>query len=337
MGYRWTRQADGWRKGDTYVPDSSGPPGAVTFGMYTNMPERLAAGDSYDNFLITKDRMGGDLCNWRRTFSSGLPSTIPTDVATGVSNGIRVAHSVKADIASVIAGNSAVLNTVESFAASLPDGSMLMSYHEPENDGGFIGANLGDFVPYQQNFYTAVKNGNPTVLFGYCAMEYQWQVSAATDDWADWYPGDDYCDWLSIDVYCMEYENTRTLTNKSGYMKWHANAVASGKPWGIHEYGHTWADNTGNGTHTDANTAAVISTDIDWLVGQGIDFLFHWNASQMSIGAGSERDWAICGAPDGYTDALGAQLGDNRPLSRQAWLDKVAQYGRPSSASPIGE
>lgn len=333
----WTREASQWQSssGATYSPAPES--GDITFGMYTNMPERQAAGDSYDNFLVTKARMGGDLCNWRRTFSSGLPSSIPTDVATGVSNGIKVAHSFKADVASVLAENASTLADISSLAASLPDGAMLMSYHEPENDGTFLGGNLGDFVTYSQITYDAVKAGNPTVLFGYCAMEYQWETNSATDNWADWYPGDAYCDWLSIDVYCMEYENSRELTLKPGYMKWHANAVASGKPWGIHEYGHTWAANAGRTGHDDASVAATIRTDIDWLMGQGIDFLFHWNASQMGIGAGSSRDWAISGAPDGYTDSLGAQLGDNRPLSRQAWLDKVAQYGRPSSESPIGE
>lgn len=312
------------RSGGTWVgldtPPTPPPPQNPTmwFGMFNNMPTGGGtAGDNTANFVVTRDLMGGTRCRVRRSFNSGFPTSW-TDSASkdDWANGITPFWSFKiSDVDGVIAGNYDTQLT--NLGATIPNGTYVTSYHEPENDALFLGSNLGKFKIYSRRIYDRIKTGNPNIHYGYSALEYRYRssftdVGATFQEWSDrWYPGDDRCDWLTIDTYVMDWEaggNLVTLQNMPGHMKWHNFAKTTGKPMGLSE----WAIEK-IASRTDSAVATHITSELAWLRDNGYFMALWWNGDGMGDG-----DFAI----------------SNRTASRTAWSDAAAAFGRDYPTSP---
>jgi hypothetical protein len=288
--------------------------GAMSFGMWNDMPSAdPIAGDTTSAFVTTRPMMGGGKCRMRRSFNPpswyGTTGKLFTQSAAkdDWSNGIIPVWSFRiSDIDGVIAGNH--FAKLRNLGASIPDGTRVACWHEPENKAEFLGANLGKFKPFSQRVHDGLKAGNPNIVYVYAAIEYRYRPQFSdVNDWLNrWYPGDAYVDMLSVDTYVMDWEASGNLVrfrDMPGHMKWHGLAAATGKPLGVTE----WAvEKAPAATRTDAAVAAHIAAEIDWLRANGYQLCLWWNGDGMSDG-----NFAI----------------SNRAESRAAWVDAAAAYG----------
>lgn len=295
-----------WKKPGSPMPGSR-------YGMTNNIPNLGFSTVSLTDWLGQRSAMGGLKLSGRRVFDSGMPSSWANSNAAGADEDDKLVHywSFKqTDVNGVISG--AYDSQLENLAASIPDGTYVASFHEPESNSNiqyFSGGNLGKFVDYSQAVYEPMKRGNPNINVGYVAMAFQWGTIHGRN-WPQWYPGDDHCDFLAVDTYNMEFEALRKLRDKSDFLRWHGFAAAEGKPLGIWEYGHTWGSQVpgfpAGGGRTDGQLEPVVEDDCYWAAHNGINTFLFWNCRLLDASdpLDGSREWAI--SDNGLPDTLAA-------------------------------
>lgn len=280
----------------------------IVFGMANRMDNcTIASTNTTPNFISTRSCMNAPKTIVRRSFNSNMPATFGAGAgAADAAAGVISAWSFKADIAATIAGtNNAALQTL---GASCPNGSYITSFHEPENDDAFIGANEGQWIDFFQALYSGLKAGNPNIHVGYIAMAYHWWPGRNVTDPDLWWPGAAFTDYLMVDTYNSDYlfnGDLHPITDLQGHMRWHNWAVTKNKPLGIAEYG---IEKIPEAQRPDSACAQIIRDDIDWMVAQNYFACWYWNDPLTQAG----NDFSI----------------SDRPLSTEAWRDKSNQYGR---------
>lgn len=302
--------------------------GKIVFGMYNTCtlsgPDGyLNNADTTANWVDIRDTYMDDArMKVRRSFHSNMPSNISqTNASTNAAAGVTSALSVKPtgqNPANVINGSDDA--SIASLAASMPAGSYLMCYHEPEEN--MSGAT---FVSMQQRFYDVAKAANSNIFIGPAHMGFKWWPSSAetaTPD--DWYVGDDYCDFLGIDVYTSDYRPPYSLRHHLGHQRWHEWAAAKGKPLAIMEYSVELNSQDASylGNFSDSERAAMISDSLDWMASTGqYKLILFWNGYASDSGA---NNWQITPTA---SDATGS------PLALAAWNAAVTAYGAANTSS----
>lgn len=299
-----------WRGAGREMPGSR-------YGMTNNIPNLGFSTVDQDDWLSQRAAMGGDTLFCRRVFDSGFPATWAASNAGDMLDTLTGIWSFKpSDVAGVVAGDYDT--ELGDLAATIPSGTYITSYHEPEAGQHESYLHGGKFVDYMRAVYAPMKSANPSLQIGYCAMAYRWGDQFA-QDWADWYPGDDHCDFLAIDTYNMEFETLRPLREKQDFLNWWVHARLTGKQLHIWEYGHTWGGQVENHPdgRPDAPVAAVIDDDLQWAAENGIHLVMYWNTRLLDPLAPPDglREWAI------------SDTNFPRPLSLAAWTGGVARFG----------
>ncbi|WP_394848183.1 hypothetical protein LZC95_12040 [Pendulispora brunnea] len=250
------------------------------FNTYSNFP------DAYGKSAGGQDPASGNV-----SFLSVKP---PNDDIKGVIDG---AYDAK----------------ISSLARSMPDGSYLTMYHEPEND-----MDGPTFVKLFRHFYAVAKEANPNVLVGYIAMDFQWREgSASTKNPDDWWIGADATDYLAIDAYIRDWKPIVDLSQQADFQRWYKWALPKGKPILITEYSIVLSKKI-----SDSRRADLIRKSLDYVWSQPeIRMVLWWN--QVGNDEGVFQLSPTTSARNGS------------PLALEAWNEKVKQYG--SSNASISE
>jgi hypothetical protein len=296
--------------GDPPPPSGSG---TIVLGMYNNTAlngaEEVSSSSSF-RAVIDKYYVPGKV-KVRRSFNSNLPdSYTKTAGADDAKNGLVSFLSVKPpndDIAGVASGKYDA--TIRSLAASMPAGSYLTMYHEPEEN--MTGK---QFVAMFKQFYKVAKAANPKLTIGYVAMAYQWRPSSSnTTTPNDWWPGSDSTDFLGVDAYNSGWAGVHSLADASDFQRWYNWAKDKGKPLIIPEYG---AEDTSTGGFSDDVRAGIIKKSLDWAATHGIKMLLYWNGTSSLPGG---RNYYLNPTTSGTQDKFAG--------SRAAWVNAINQYG----------
>jgi hypothetical protein len=245
-----------------------------------------------------------------------MPSSISsTPAATDAANGIVTFMSVKpSDNNPTTVTNGGNDTLITSLAASLPSGSYLTCFHEPEND--MAGTT---FVPMFQHFYTVAKAANPNILVGPVYMTYQWtsgMSSTATPD--DWWVGSSYADFMATDTYVMDYQTAQSMQYDPAHQRWHTWAKTKNKPLIITETSVQFNSATTGyiGHYPDATRGSVIGASMDWLASTGLyKMVLFWNAYHADSGV---KDFEITPTPS---------IPGGSPIALSAWNGAVSAYG----------
>ncbi len=293
----------------------AGPPpvAPVIMGMFNNTALAPAAEVSTPkNFRDIANRfMVGTKIKVNRSFNPNLPASYSTSAAAQDPAYGNVSFlSVKPpndDFAGVAAGRYDA--TIRSLAGSMPAGSYLTMYHEPEDN--MTGT---QFVAMFRRFYSVAKGANPALSIGYAAMAYQWRPgSPTTANKDEWWPGADSTDWLAVDVYAAGWHGDFDLGVHPYFQRWYTWAKAKGKPLLLAE----WAvEAASTGGFSDAARADNIRRSMAWVMTQPqIKMVLWWNGTSSTPGAKDHVLNPTTSLPDTYAQA------------RKAWNDMVTLYG----------
>ncbi|WP_394826868.1 hypothetical protein [Pendulispora albinea] len=287
----------------------------LVLGMYNNTSLAPAAeGPTASNYRQVANRhFVGEKMKVHRVFNSydrfpecyagcSSKSAGAEDPANGNVSFLSVKPS-NDDVQGVIAGTYD--GAIRRLAASMPDGSYLTMYHEPEDD--MDGAT---FVRMFRRFYSVAKQANPRVWIGYVAMDYQWRDGAPkTKNPDDWWIGDAYTDFLGIDAYIRDWKPKVALSEQADFQRWYRWALPKGKPIVIAEYSIVLSSQI-----PDSLRASLIRKSLDYVWSQPqIRMVLWWNQVGNSEGA-----FQLSPTPS-------APAGSPRAL--EAWNEKVTQYG----------
>lgn len=252
-------------------------------GAFTN----TTAGSTPTSFVNARTAIGG--LRVRRDFNSGMPSSIAqTEAAGDAAAGIVTFLSVKPSYTNVGSDNS----KIASLAKSMPAGSYLTAWHEPEND--MTGA---QYVAMFQNFYSVAKAANPNIKIGNVYMTYQWGSGRNVKNPDDWWAGAAYTDFLGTDTYMDTWQkdsagNPKPLSADPDHMRWHDWASTKNKPLLLTESG------VGQG-FTDAQRANYYTTNAAWLKSHGYRMFLPWNGQGTPPNGeswdffGGSRSWPL--------------------------------------------
>jgi hypothetical protein len=265
-----------------------------------------------------------------RTFDGNFPTDwSQTNGKQYTDIGISVLQSQKADPVQVAAGQWD--SQIASLAASVPLGSGLSYYHEPEND--MAGTT---WVPAFQRFYDVVKATNPNVWVAAIHMSFQWGTGhSSTANMDDWNLHGKV-DLLCTDTYFMGYQSGyTTIANKADHMRWHNWAYPQGKPLGIGEFGivNTLEDKQADGTfkksfpYTDSQHSTLLGNSIDWCHQNGYRMISLWHSYHgvtNTDAGGNVTQWSDFSFTPTVSDPTA------HPLTLATWNSKIQNYGQTS-------
>lgn len=284
----------------------------LVFGMYDSAG-LSAQGDSTANFrAITDKYLVPAKFKVRRSFNS--PASFPDDysmsaAAHDAALGITSFLSVKppnGDVQGVIQGHYDARITV--LCASMPAGSYLTMYHEPEND--MPGQT---FSAMFTRFHSVCKAANSKIFVGYVSMAYQWRPGSpttATPD--DWWMGATNTDFLGTDTYIPKWNRQSSLATDPEFARWYQWASAKNVPLVIPEFG---VEGSETGGMDDATRGAVIKASLDYLhASTRIEMVLYWNGTPTQY----PQQWSITPSADDP---------QAHPQSLQAWVDAINAYG----------
>jgi hypothetical protein len=232
-------------------------------GAFTN----TVSGSTTASFVAMRKDVPGLLV--RRAFNTGIPSNISQTEASGdAAAGVVTFLSVKPDYKNVGADN----DKITSLAKSLPAGTYLTAWHEPEND-----MTAAQYVAMFKNFYKVAKTANSTIYVGNVYMTYQWGAGRNVKNGDDWWVGTDSTDFLATDTYMDTWQkdssgNPKTLANDPDHLRWHNWAVTKNKPLLLTESG------VGQG-FTDTQRASYYTDNANWLISKGYRMFLPWNGA----------------------------------------------------------
>ena len=283
----------------------------LVLGMYNNtaIPPGAESASAANFRSVADEYFVGSKTKVHRVFNTytNFPDTYATsaggqDPAKGNVSFLSV-KPPNDDVQGVISGNYDA--KITSLAKSMPNGSYLTMYHEPEND--MDGAT---FVKMFRHFYAAAKAANPNVLVGYVAMDYQWREGAAsTKNPDDWWIGADATDYLAIDAYIRDWKPIVDLSQQADFQRWYKWALPKGKPLLITEYSIVLSQKI-----PDSRRADLVRKSLDYVWGQqAIRMVLWWNEVGNSEGVFQ------------LSPTTSARNGS--PLALSAWNEKVTQYG----------
>jgi hypothetical protein len=298
-------------------------PTAIQIGATVNVPDATPA-----SFTAVQATIGP--LTVRRVFSSSLPTHMPAGIA-----GIVAFYSFKSNTTIQDLINGVHDAAVRTLVQSLPNGTYLTSYHEPENDMD------GDtFVALMDHLYPLVKSINPTIQFGPVYMTYWWRPSLSgvgkpgnghnPQPKDSWEPHD--YDFLGCDNYAQPPQTPLELASDTTFQNWYtwakAKANAANVPVCIVEYGAgaiTSGMTGGERATMEAARAVVIANDGTyvaseptigmWLLWDGTgaagDWFLHDSASQAA--------WAAIASGGSTTGTAFAGIGD-----KSIWMQFTA-------------
>lgn len=226
-----------------------------------------------------------------RGFKSSMPSSYSNGEWSWHPNvpGVKGLISVKPDVNATINGSNH--NLIRDFAATVPDGTWITAWHEPENDDPLQG---GVFVDMLQAFYNAIKDGNPTLQVGYAAMAYQWgtesdrNVRNATLA-ADWTPTKNFIDWVGADVYSYNWSGpNESLYEHQDFQRWYSFFDDFTGKIGIIERGISQYA-------TGGTRANVLERDLQFVAEHDLAVYLYWNAD---ANAGRPEVWVLDNDPE---------------------------------------
>lgn len=261
-------------------------PSRLIVGSFTN----TTAGSTPQSFLNARAALGN--LRVRRDFSSGMPSSIAqTEAAGDAAAGITTFLSVKPSYTNVGSDDA----KIASLAKSMPAGSYLTAWHEPEND-----MTAAQYVAMFRNFYAVAKGANPNIEVGNIYMTYQWGAGRAVKNPDDWWVGANSTDFLGTDTYMDTWQkdasgNPKPLYADPDHMRWHNWASTKNKPLLLTESG------VGQG-YTDAQRAQYYLTNAAWLKAQGYRMFLPWNGQGTPPNGeswdffGGARSWPLTAA-----------------------------------------
>lgn len=255
--------AAGWSPSaySSYVQVTPRP--SLIVGSFTN----TTVGSTSQSFLNERAAIPG--LHVRRAFNSGIPTSIASTEAAGdAAAGIVTFLSVKPSFTAVGSDNA----RIASLAKSMPAGSYLTAWHEPEND-----MSAAQYVAMFRNFYQVAKAANPSLYVGNVYMTYCWGAGRRVPTPDAWWVGSSFTDFLGTDTYMDVWQrdsagNPKPLGADPDHLRWHNWAVTKGKPLLLTESG------VGQG-FSDAQRAAYYSTSVSWLKAQGYRMFLPWNGA----------------------------------------------------------
>lgn len=253
--------------GTTASPPSAGDVSAPIVGAYTNTPRANEA--TFEQLRAALPQL-----HVRRSFSSGMPRSVAdTPAADDAAAGVTTFLSVKPNFHQPGKDD----DKIASLARSLPAGSYLTAWHEPENN-----MSAAEYVRMFRNFYSVAKQANPAIYVGNVYMTYQWAPGRAVTNPDDWWVGSDSTDFLATDTYMHAYEadssgQPRPLGDDPNHQRWHDWAVTKGKPLLVTELGVAQS-------FSDAERAQYLTSSWAWLKANHYRMLLFWN------GAGTPPD-----------------------------------------------
>jgi len=299
------------------VAQSTRPP--LVIGMYNNTAISPGAETSSPaNYRAIANRwLVGSKMKVDRVFNSNLPTSYASsagkdDAASGNVSFLSV-KPPGGDPAAIAAGTHDA--EIRSLASSMPAGTYLTMYHEPEDN--MTGA---QFVAMFKRFYSVAKAANAGVTIGYVAMAYQWRpgsASTATPD--DWFPGASSTDFLAVDAYDSGWSGEHSLDVQPDFQRWYGWAKTKGKPLIIAEYG---VEDVSTGGFSDSVRAGIIQRSMDWVWTQPqIRMVLYWNGTS-----------ATPGGQNHYLNPTTSETTDNFAQARAAWNSAALRYGSPGTS-----
>ena len=222
-----------------------------------------------------------------RVFYSGLPVAWPG--TAGYSNG-PVVVSFKASPQSVLAG--AYDTTLRDWFATAPRGRPIWwsYYHEPEDQiaaGAFTAADYR--AAWQRIASLADAAGNPDLHATLILMCYTLEASSGRS-FADYYPGGTVIDTIAFDCYNQLASKGSYVSPTAQFAGVLAEAAATGKPWGIAEFGSQLvAGDNGSGR------AAWLQASGAWLAAHNAAFVTYFDSPVAGeyrlLDAPSQQAW----------------------------------------------
>jgi hypothetical protein len=256
-------------------------------GSFTN----TTAGATTQSFVNERTNIPG--LQVRRAFNSGMPTSIAnTEAAKDAAAGVVTFLSVKPSYTAVGSDNA----KIASLAKSMPAGSYLTAWHEPEND-----MTAAQYVAMFRNFYSVAKAANPNIYVGNVYMTYQWGAGRKVTTPDAWWAGANSTDFLGTDTYMDTWQkdaagNPKPLSADPDHMRWHNWAAGKGKPLLLTESG------VGQG-FTDAQRANYYLTNEAWLTAHNYRMFLPWN------GAGTPptgESWDFFGGSKSWPQTMAA-------------------------------
>ncbi|MGZ4666302.1 MAG: hypothetical protein ACXV5Q_15050 [Frankiaceae bacterium] len=232
-------------------------------GSFTN----TTAGSTTRSFVNLRAAMPG--LRVRRAFYPGMPAAIAnTEAAGDRAAGVVTFLSVKPSFRSVGCDNARIASLVK----SMPAGSYLTAWHEPEND-----MSAGQYTAMFRNFYRVAKAANPGIYIGNVYMTYQWGAGRRVTNPDAWWVGAGATDFLATDTYMDPWQadahhNPKPLSQDPDHLRWHNWAKTKGKPLLLTESG------VGQG-FTDAQRAGYYRANEAWLRANGYRMVLTWNGA----------------------------------------------------------
>lgn len=243
-------------------PGNAGDPASPIVGAYANQPQATEASFDQLRSLVPGLRV-------RRSFAPGMPRSVDrTPAAQDASDGVTTFLSVKPNFRDPGRDD----NKIASLARSLPTGSYLTAWHEPENN-----MTAAQYVAMFRNFYTVAKQANPSINVGNVYMTYQWGPGRVVTNPDDWWVGSQYTDFLATDTYMHPYEadssgDPRPLGEDPAHLRWHEWAASKAKPLLVTELGVSQQ-------FSDAQRARYLTDSWAWLKANHYRMLLFWNGS----------------------------------------------------------
>lgn len=282
---------DGGGDGTSTAGGAAGDPGPLPLpGSSTMMVGAFSNtlhGATVRSFESLRDQDPG--LTVRRSFVPGIvPDVSRTQAAGDQAAGITTFLSVKPSWKKVGSDDDAIA----SLARSLPAGSYLTAWHEPEND-----MSASAYVAMFRNFYQVAKAANPSIYVGNVYMSYQWGPGHNVSDPDAWWVGSDYTDFLGTDTYMDTWQRDRNgnpvpVQDAPDHQRWHAWASTKGKPLLVPELG------VGQG-FSDAQRAEYLRSSLAWMQANGYRMVLLWNGAGTPPNgeswdfSGGDRSWPL--------------------------------------------
>jgi hypothetical protein len=288
IGLRVTRSPSGNQaSGSACAGAAASGADGLLVGSFSN----TGGGSPLESFLDERSAIPG--LRVRRAFAPDLPTSIQeTDAAGDAAAGIVTFLSVKPSYTDVGSDN----DRIAALARSMPAGSYLTAWHEPEND-----MTAAQYVAMSRNFYAVAKAANPNIYVGNVYMTYQWGAGRKVTTPDAWWAGANSTDFLGTDTYMDTWQkdaagNPKPLSADPDHMRWHNWAAGKGKPLLLTESG------VGQG-FTDAQRANYYLTNEAWLTAHNYRMFLPWN------GAGTPptgESWDFFGGSKSWPQTLAA-------------------------------
>jgi hypothetical protein len=205
---------------------------------------------------------------------------------------------------------------IATFCASVPSGTYLTMFHEPEGDMTGV-----QYVAMFTRFYDVCKSAQPDAKIGYVAGGFQWRPASQRTAVPDaWWMGADHVDFLAIDAYINDPAGAHILPELPTFARWYAWATTKHKPIVLSEFGVESEVRTDDQVQgfSDQERSTLIEESLAWVWTQpAIRMVLWFNGTQA--------------APGGRNHVLNptkSYESDEFSGARQAWIRAVRRYGR---------